>query len=171
MARSDEIVRLIDAANRRARPVELDGDRGRITPGKLSAALTVVGSVALALAILLASGDSAEWSLRALAGLLLLPGLFMLPSLTTRHDVTWDAQGVSGARRMFGPTLGWARTTIAWPQISSAGRTFTGYWYIQAVDGRRVYWSYLYPGYPVFLRRLARTCPRLDLRAIEDCGD
>src|SRR5688572_28372477 len=104
MSGSDGIVRLIDAANRRAGPVELSGDHGRITPGKLSAIATIFGSTALSSLVLLASGGSG-WPALALAGILLLPGLFMLPSLTTRHDVSWDAHGVHGASRMFGLTL------------------------------------------------------------------
>lgn len=163
---SDGIVGLLDADSRRARPAELAGGRGRITPGKASALATILGSAALASLALLVSAASAGWTALALAGFLLLPGLFMVPSLTARHDVVWDDRGISGARRMFGPTLGWGRTTIAWPDIVHVGKTLTGYWYVQARDGQRVYWSYLYIGYPALVKRLARARPDLDLRPI-----
>jgi hypothetical protein len=141
----------------------LDGDRGRITPGKRSAILTIVFWVSMAVLMFGVAKNPASWPIMTLGGLLLLPALFMAPSLTHRHDVTWDRRGFTGAGRMFGPTLGWPRTTIAWGECVLVGKTVTAYWYVQAADGRRVYWSYLYPGYPAFVDQLARKCPHLDL--------
>ncbi|MFS2111880.1 hypothetical protein ACCC88_19470 [Sphingomonas sp. Sphisp140] len=154
---------MFDAASRRAPPAELDHDRGRITPGKGSAIFTVLGSGALAAIAFLSATAWAKW----VGGVLLLPGLFMLPSLTRWHDVCWDGFGIQGTSRMFGPTLGWARAKIAWREIVRVGKTMTGYWYVEAEDGRRVYWSYLYLGYPVLVARLKQACPDLDLDAAE----
>lgn len=153
-----------DAASRRAAPVEFEGVSGRITPGKVSAAFTVLGSLGLAAIPILSGAGAAGW---LVGGLLFLPGLFMAPSLTRWHDVRWDGHGIRGIGKMFGPTLGWTRTRIAWPEIVRVGRTMTGYWYVETVDRRRVYWSYLYPGYPVLVARLGQLRPDLDLSEAE----
>jgi hypothetical protein len=68
---------------------------------------------------------------------------FMAPSVTSIHAVRWNGEGIEGPARMFGPTLGTARTEIAWSDIVRTGKTVTGYWYVESGDGRRVYWSYL----------------------------
>ncbi len=65
---------------------------------------------------------------------------------------------------MFGPTLGAARTEIAWSEIAKTGKTITGYWYVESGDGRRVYWSYLYKGYGALVLALRGHCPSLQLR-------
>ena len=49
--------------------------------------------------------------------------------------------------------------TIPWGDIRRTGKTATGYWYVEAEDGRRVYWSYLYKGYGAFVQALAELTP------------
>jgi hypothetical protein len=88
---------------------------------------------------------------------------FMAPSLTKLHIITWSSDGVEGPSRTFGPTLGLAKTTILWGDIRQTGKTATSYWYIESKDGRRIYWSYLYKGYHVFVRELRMRCPTLTL--------
>ncbi len=90
---------------------------------------------------------------------------FMAPSLTNLHNVQWTTLGVNGPARMFGPTLGLSRTEIAWRDIVTAGKTITGYWFVQAADGRRIYWSYLYKGYGAFVSAIKAHCPTLSLPA------
>ena len=159
-----EIVELIDAASRRAKPAWRSGNQGRITPGKITAVLTILGSLALAALMLLAQEiDRSGWFVRAFASVLLIMALFMTPSLTSWHDVVWDDRQVFGASRLFGLTLGWSRTSIAWHEIVRVARTWSGDWYVEAADGRRVHWSYLYPGYWAFVGELTRKRRDLDL--------
>jgi len=89
---------------------------------------------------------------------------FMAPSVTSIHAVHWNEQGIEGPSRMFGPTLGFARTEMAWSEIEKTGTTRTGFWYVEARDGRRVYWSYLYKGYGALMLALRAYRPSLDLR-------
>jgi hypothetical protein len=86
---------------------------------------------------------------------------FMAPSLIHVHDVQWTADVVEGPSRLFGPTLGAARTSIAWHEIARTGVTGTGYWYVEARDGRRVYWSYLYKGNEALAAAIRARCPEL----------
>jgi hypothetical protein len=102
------------------------------------------------------------WTLGAL-GLLLGLALvgFMAPSLTDLHNVCWSSEGVEGPCREFGLTLGLRRTAISWGDIRRTGKTLAGYWYIEAADGRRIYWSFLYRGCGVFASRIAAKCPKV----------
>jgi hypothetical protein len=143
----------------RGKPERLDGAVGAISPEKISAAVTVVVGIAMMVV--------GVW--QSLAGhgyeplLLLLVGAaiagFMAPSLTHMHDLQWSEDGVAGPSKMFGPTLGVARTRIRWPDIVKTGATITGYWYIETNDRRRIYWSYLYKGNGAFAAALRRKCP------------
>jgi hypothetical protein len=45
----------------------------------------------------------------------------------------------------------------------STGKTVTDYWFIQSNDGRRIYWSYQYPGYGAFVERLKLNRPQIKL--------
>ena len=137
------------------KPDFLDESSGRLTPGKTSAWITIIGGllmVALGLwmifSILLFEQDKAGLSgaiLLSLMGLAIAG--FMSPSLFSIHDIVWDDDGVEGASSMFGPTLGWKRHKIKWNEIVKRGETVTQYWYLETEDKRRVYWSYLYSGY------------------------
>ena len=131
----------------RRRPAELGLQSGRIAPGKISAGLIM----AVALILLAGAGVAlveGEIKLCAIMAVIALPvALYMAPSLTHRHDVRWDGDGVSGPDRQFGLTLGWTTTHIAWRDIADTGRTVTGYDYLESRFGTRIYWSYLYPGH------------------------
>ena len=48
-------------------------------------------------------------------------------------------------------------------EIAGAGTTWSGYWFIDAGDGRRIYWSYLYKGYGALIASLQAHRPDLDL--------
>lgn len=86
---------------------------------------------------------------------------FMSPSVTAIHAVNWTADGIEGPAKLFGGTLGTRRTTIEWPDVVAAGKTPTGYWYLEASDGRRVHWSYLYPGFTCLTAVIRERCPNL----------
>lgn len=86
---------------------------------------------------------------------------FMTPSLTNIHDVSWDANGITGPANTFGPTLGLKKTTIAWTDITKRGETVTQYWYVESGDRRRIYWSYLYRGHGELERVIAERCSNL----------
>jgi len=137
----------IRKAGARRQPAGRGPGRGRISPGKISAALVVLVALAL-LAGGVATLARGEAGLGALLVAVALPlGLFMAPSLSHRHDVHWDSDGMSGPDRTFGLTLGWTTTRIAWRDIAGTGRTATGYDYVESRFGTRIYWSYLYPGH------------------------
>ena len=86
-----------------------------------------------------------------------------LPVILRRAAViaTVPEQSAQQWAKMFGLTLGAARTEIAWSDIVRAGRTMTGYWYVESGDGRRVYWSYLCAGCDALWQALRGHCPTL----------
>jgi hypothetical protein len=139
-----------------------EAQSGTIRPPLLRAWFgTLVGLmmllVALWAAIVSGNGDMA-------AAMAFLGVVFVgasAPQVVWDHKVRWNQQGIEGPAKMFGLTLGAARTEIAWPDIVRTGRTQTGYWYVESRDGRRVYWSYLCAGYEALARELRRQCPTL----------
>lgn len=147
----------------RSRPKVECADGGTISPERLTAAFTVLFGLAMAAggAIALLAGQWVPGFVLLLVG---LPcAVFMSPSLTDLHNVNWSSSGVEGPSRLFGPTLGRQRTSIDWAEIESAGKTSTGYWYVQTADHRRVYWSYLYKGYAALTAALTNYRPDLVL--------
>jgi hypothetical protein len=83
------------------------------------------------------------------------------PQVVWGHEVHWNQKGIEGPAKMFGLTLGAARTEIAWSDIVRAGRTMTGYWYVESSEGRRVYWSYLCAEDHALTRALRDHCPTI----------
>jgi hypothetical protein len=59
--------------------------------------------------------------------------------------------------------LGFERTTIPWADIAQAGKTRTGYWYIESKDGRRIYWTILHKGAGRLVDIINARCPSLNL--------
>jgi hypothetical protein len=153
---------------RSGRPRQLNDGSGTITPEKSSAAFTVIGGGAMAVlgfgAFLAGTVDEMGMGL-VLGCMGLAIGGFMAPSLTHIHDVHWSEFVIEGPSRMFGPTLGLARTSIAWSDVVRTGSTMTGYRYVETLDGRRVYWSYLYKGNTTLEAALALRCPSDAIRA------
>ena len=147
---------------RRSKPAELaDDGSGRITPGKMSAALVVMFGLLLS-----ATGCAGIWSGQVAIGSFMLAvgavlAFFMAPSLTHWHDVIWTDTTIEGPSRMFGPSLGRVRTQIRWDEIARTGSTVTGYTFVETTDRRRVYWSYLYRGFAIFEERLQLYRPDL----------
>lgn len=104
----------------------------------------------------------------ALAGLLsaLFGGVllaFMLPSLHPSQIVKWDDDGLEGPCKTWGLTLGTKRTFVRWQELVKAGKTASMYWYVEAEDGRCVFWSSQYPGWGALTAALYRKCPKLAL--------
>lgn len=147
----------------RLKPRRLGGDAGTIVPERWTAALTVLCGLAIAaVGVLALLGGDWKVGLACILMGLACAG-FMAPSLTDLHIVHWTAEGVEGPSRMFGPTLGLARSAITWRELAATGKTITGYRFIQADDGRRIYWSYLYRGSGAFVAALLAHCPNLEL--------
>jgi hypothetical protein len=147
---------------RRAAPAALEGQTGTIRPEVWSAWLTVLVGLGMFVAaswvLIHGNGDLAAAGMAlfgaAIAG-------FMAPSVTSVHAVRWNDRSIEGPAKMFGPTLGVARTEIAWSEIVKTGKTVTGYWYVESGDGRRVYWSYLYKAYGALVLSLRNHRPSL----------
>ena len=162
MALTAALLTLLANFIRSGRPAALDKVSGTITPEKISACVTVFVGAAMAIAggfaVLTNHGDLGAV---AVAGMGVAIAGFMAPSLTHVHDVQWTADVVEGPSRLCGPTLGSARTSIAWHDIARTGVTVTGYWYVEARDGRRVYWSYLYKGNEALAASIRARCPEL----------
>lgn len=155
----------LSRAIRRAKPQALDAASGAIVPERISAAIIVaMGAVFFAFGLIAVLAQP-NWSgvLFALFGLTM--SAFMAPSLTSLHRLSWSQEGVDGASKTFGLTLARDRAKLPWSSLARTGRTFSGYWYLEAQDGRRVYWSYLYKGYGAFVEALKAKRPDLDLPA------
>jgi hypothetical protein len=157
------ITALWACVNRRRPPQGDFGPAGNITPGKVSAAtVTFVGVVITTFGVAsVVSGALGSGFVCLLVGVALT--IFMGPSLTHMHDVSWNSAEVNGPSTLFGLSLGRSRTTIRWDEVASTGKTITSYWFIQAADGRRIYWSYLYPGYGRFVESLIANRPQIEL--------
>ena len=157
----------LSASLRAGRAVSFNGKAGTIRPERVSAWITIVvglGMVAGAAWLTLAVKDR---SILLVAMPLALMGSafasFMAPSVTSVHSVSWDDTGIEGPSKTFGLTLGSERTAIPWEQIHRTGKTATGYWFVEAPDKRRIYWSYLYSGYGLLTEALQQRCPALSL--------
>jgi hypothetical protein len=158
------VILLLARMLRKAAPSIADDTAGAIEPEKSTAWMTIVAGCLLWLAglygILFRAGG-----LMAFAGIIL--GLcvagFMAPSLTSVHRVTWEEEAVEGPSNLFGLTLGLRRTRILWHDIARAGTTMTGYWFVESLDGRRVYWSFLHKGYGALIAFLHEKRPDLRL--------
>jgi hypothetical protein len=151
---------------RSGKPLQLSDGSGTITPEKSSAVFTVISGgamAALGFGLFLAGTVNEIGLVAGCMGLAI--GGFMAPSLTHMHDVHWSEGVIEGPSRMFGPTLGLARTSIAWSDVVRTGSTMTGYRYVETLDGRRVYWSYLYTGNATLEAALALRCPSEATRA------
>jgi hypothetical protein len=150
---------------RRSPPAALAQGAGTIRPELWTAWLTVLGGIAmLAAAAWVSIYRNGGWAAAGIAVLGALSAGFMAPPLTSMHAVHWNEHGIEGPAKMFGPTLGTARTEIAWSDIVKMGKTITGYWFVESRDGRRVYWSYLYKGYGALIAAQQSHCPSLNLR-------
>lgn len=147
-----------------AEPLERGAHGGAIAPDRRTAAAVVVLSAAMCGFGLwtLAAGDIApQWVGVCLAALGLIVVIFMSPSLTGLQAVRWSATGVEGPSSLFGLTLGLARTFIPWSEIDDVGGTVTGYVFVKAEDGRRIYWSEYYRGHRRLGEALVANCPQL----------
>ena len=84
-----------------------------------------------------------------------------IPSLAPGRIVRWDRTGLEGPVRPW-PNLGRNRVRIAWSQIRGYDlHPLTDSWYVEARDGRRVYWNARFPGYWALNLALRRRCPWL----------
>ena len=134
---------------------------GIVRPPHLSAWFgTLFGLLMIGAALLAVMTNSYDMT-AALGFLGIVFTIAAAPQVIWRHEVRWNQKKIEGPARMFGLTLGAARTEIAWSDIVRAGRTMTGYCYVESGDGRRVYWSYLCAGCDALWQALRGHCPTL----------
>lgn len=74
----------------------------------------------------------------------LVCGLGTLPALSSRLDVAWDERGLAGPSEAIGPFILFGRATLTWAEIAGLGGTWCGYAFVEAADGRRIYWTELH---------------------------
>jgi hypothetical protein len=157
---------LLSRLLRNAKPNLSSDVAGAIEPEKASAWFTVIGGGFMAFAGLFgALFRGVGWGGVAVAVVGLCIASFMSPSLTSVHMVSWGEEGIEGPSNLFGPTLGLRRARILWSEITKVGTTITGYWFVQARDGHRVYWSFLYKGYGALVAYIEGKRPDLILPA------
>jgi hypothetical protein len=152
----------LSALYRRAKPLALSTQSGMIRPDRWSAWITIACGMAIMIAgVLVVTVGPKPPNMAVLWVTALFGGLlvgFMAPSVTSVHAVRWNELGIDGPCTTFGLTLGTQRTLLRWEQIVRSGKTATGYWYVESLDGRRVYWSFLYPGYGALVQALRKHC-------------
>ncbi len=88
-----------------------------------------------------------------------LLSLILFISLNPKNDLIWTDEYVEGSTKLFFGTLICKRTLIRWTEITLVGTTTSGYAYLETVDQRRIYWSYLYKGYSEFEKQFNKMCP------------
>ncbi|MCX7357624.1 MAG: hypothetical protein NT015_05725 [Alphaproteobacteria bacterium] len=161
---SSILVRRFASHLQSAEPYKLDGDSGTIRPDRWSGwIITVFGAILVLCAVALMIAEPDAFWIGAI--LFVIGALFagcMFPSVTSLHALSWSKSCVDGASQMVLGTLGLQRATIAWPDVARSGTTFTMYWYLEAHDGRRVYWSYLYPGNAKFAAAIKNHRPDIE---------
>lgn len=155
---SSILLRRFAAHLRSAAPHKLEGANGTIRPDRWSGWIITMFGVVLMVcsAALFLFEPNARW-IGAIT--FVLGALFagcMFPSVTSVHALSWSKAGVDGSSNLVLGTLGLQRETIAWRDIARSGTTLTLYWYLEAKDGRRVYWSYLYTGNGAFADAIQR---------------
>lgn len=146
-----------------ARPLKLDGDNGAIRPDRVTGWIFSIfyGVIGIGgVALLVTVPESAIVSV-PLAIIGLVAAACMLPSLTDVHALYWSNDAVDGPAQMMLGTLGAKRASIPWSEFVKTGTSITMYWYLEARDGRRVFWSFLYPGHSAFTAAIQRHRPDL----------
>lgn len=141
-------------------------EKGEIRPNQAAAWLIVIvgGAVAVGGAVLLLF-HIVPMALSIVLGAAI--ATFATPSLASARIVRWDGTGLEGPVRPW-PNLGRNRIRIGWSEISRFDEHLMptySYSYVEARDGRRVYWSSQYPGYWALHGALRRRCPWLRLWA------
>jgi len=104
---------------------------------------TLLGLIMLVVALWIAIINNHYLHAAAVAFVGALFAVASVPQVAWNHEVRWNHKGIEGPAKMLGLSLGAARTEIAWSDIVRTGRSTTAYWYVEAGDGRRVYFSYL----------------------------
>lgn len=111
--------------------------------GPASAGLMVGFGIAVGLTALAPDRQLAAAVMIILGGLV---GWLANPDRLWSLRVTWRLEGLEGAGRIFASVLRGPREVITWPELTCIGGLDGGVWFVEAVDGRRVYWSDLHEG-------------------------
>lgn len=147
------------------------GAAGAISPGVAMTLAIACGGLAMAALGATLAAHAARAGPQpveaAIGGLAVAVGLAVAAaavlSATPLHAVSWTADAVSGPSQLVGLALGWRRARMAWSDIAAAGKTTTGYWYVQAADGARIYWNDLYRPRRALAEALRRRRPDIAL--------
>jgi hypothetical protein len=133
---------------RRGKPKACDGHSVTIAPDKcVCIAMIAGGTVILGLAIWLAVFQHVLLTAVPLALLGLACMLTPLRSFTDLHDVIWSEAAIEGPSKVSGLTLGRTRALIGWHDVKRVGYAISGNWFVEAADGRRVYWTPIHRGF------------------------
>ena len=140
--------------------------RGRIAIDRRLVWLALAAVPFLAFVGVMATRQGSGWIGVPVLLLALFGGAGVLPGLSSRLDLVWDAGGVEGPCQVWGPYIGFGRARLAWDEIVAIGGTAAGYAWLGAADGRRVYWTEQHRGHQDFLTVLTERRP--DLLRIPD---
>jgi hypothetical protein len=88
-------------------------------------------------------------------------GIGVLPGLSSRLDLVWSANGVTGPSTAWGPYIGLGRGRLGWDEITGIGGTWADYAFICGADGRRIYWTEMHRGHAEFIDALKFRRPDL----------
>src|SRR5262245_6412596 len=83
----------------------------------------VFGTLMFVVALVFLFYGNGGWGAAASAAFGAAIAGFMAPSVTSVHAVNWDANGIEGPSKTFGPTLGLARAEIKWTDLTATGKT------------------------------------------------
>lgn len=90
-----------------------------------------------------------------------LGALYTLGWLDPAFDVVWDDRGLEGPASYQVWPLGPGRVRIAYRDIAGLGLDRGGSWFVEDREGKRVRWSFLYPGFPALMQEIEARRPDL----------
>jgi hypothetical protein len=76
-------------------------------------------------------------------------------ALRGAQSVTWSVRGLKGPSGAFGALVGGAKVSLAWSEVARVDHTDWGIWFLEALDGRRVYWTEAHEGHKDLIERLS----------------
>jgi predicted small integral membrane protein len=130
-----------------------------IRPERSSAWLAIgLSIVCVPIAAYRFSTDGSPRVAQAAVIMLMLCGFLVwrsVQALRGAQSVTWSIRGLEGPGGAFGALVGGAKVSLAWSGLARVDHAGWGVWFVQALDGRRIYWTEAHEGHEDLLARLS----------------